>query len=124
MVPLGLIAGAVACVIEALATGGAHAGFFLVFPFVTGGSGWLVAGALLGFAGIASIGLLLPDADIADRPPLGETPARSASGGLVVIGPVPIFWGGWRSPPGWAYWSAAAVGGALLAAFFVALVWR
>jgi uncharacterized membrane protein len=40
------------------------------------------------------------------------------SGGLVLVGPVPFFFGAWQRPPRWIYWLAVLFG----ALFLVGLV--
>lgn len=120
--PLVFLVAAVLCFVAAIATGGARAGIFVIFPFVIGGS-WLTAlGALFGFGAIATSFLLVPWEPAFEEPaPGGVTePAMPRSGGVVLVGPVPVFFGGWKRPPRWAYWSAVLAGVLLFTVVLVA----
>src|SRR5215469_3676687 len=93
--PLLLFVTAAACLVAAVVTGGARAGLLLIFPFIAGSS-WLVAlGTLLAFAAIFSAVLVAPGAQYVPEVarPTGAPPSESTSGGLVLIGPFPIFFG-------------------------------
>lgn len=110
-----LLAG-LALVAYAAVEGSLRVGLFLVVPFVyatgpaaTFGLLLLMASAVLWFAGLIR-GVDVPDAP----PPAGER--RSASGGVVLLGPIPIVWGSGKVLP----WMVAA-GAALLA--LALLVW-
>jgi uncharacterized membrane protein len=48
--------------------------------------------------------------------------ADAGAGGVVLIGPVPIFFGSWRGANRRTKWLVAAIGGAVLILFVVAWV--
>jgi uncharacterized membrane protein len=113
----------------ALATGGARLYLLLIFPVVTGTSaafGLSVLFLVVGF-------LLLPFVFVRDAAPevpaspsKSPGPARSTgpveSGGLILLGPVPIFFGSWRRNPPISYRWAVLVG-VVLAVVAVLLLW-
>jgi uncharacterized membrane protein len=117
--PIFLAAG-VALVVWAIAMGGATFYLVLIFPVVAGSSALLLLGGLCIVVGF----FLLPwtlwagSAEEEWEPTPDAAPSYAApapsSGGLVLLGPVPLFIGSWRSAPSWAYWLAAAVGSILL----------
>lgn len=115
-VPVLLLAVGIGCLAWASATGSAAAGVFVIFPFVVGTGPVALLGALMIVAGL----LTLPFAFAAravPAPTVGPPNAgsdRNGSGGVVLVGPVPIFFGAWGSPPRWAYWAAVAAGSVLL----------
>jgi uncharacterized membrane protein len=126
--PLCLVIGA-ALLADALATGGARLYLLLIFPVVTGTTlvfGLSVLFLVLGF-------LLVPFAFVTGAmPELLSPPLTSPSppppsgsedsGGLILIGPVPIFFGGWRRNPPISYRWAVLVG-VVLAVVAVLLLW-
>lgn len=126
--PLCLVIGAT-LLAEALATGGARLYLLLIVPVVTGTTlafGLAVLFLVVGF-------LLLPFTfvyeDLSEVPAISPTspsppsPAGPAdSGGLILIGPVPIFFGSWRRSPPISYRWAVLVG-VLLAVVAVLLLW-
>jgi uncharacterized membrane protein len=88
--PILLAGGAVLIVLGAL-SGGAHAALVVIVPVVYGSAPLFVLGVLLLVAGI----LALP---FAVAPPEATGVASRASGtatsgGVILVGPVPIFWG-------------------------------
>jgi uncharacterized membrane protein len=105
--PILIVAG-VAAVVAAVATGGARAEIIVVVPVLFGSSVLFLAGVLLLVAGIFTIPFTLGASSVEpDRAPAG------ASGGLLLVGPIPIFWGsGTRVSRRTRI--AAAVAGALL----------
>lgn len=126
----GLVALGAALVGYAVATGGAHLYLVLIIPVVTGTSPLFAAGVLVLIVGI----LLLPLAWAAgalEPPPAGGAPhpappvpseAGSSSGGVLFVGPVPVFLGGWRRNPPIAYrW--AVVAGAVLFVVALLILW-
>jgi uncharacterized membrane protein len=126
--PLCLVIGA-ALLTDALATGGARLYLWLIFPVVTGTTlafGLSVLFLVLGF-------LLLPFAFVGDTGRQGPAPPlpspnsappteREDSGGLILIGPVPIFFGSWRRNSPISYRWAVLVG-VVLAVAAVLLLW-
>jgi len=121
--PAFLVLG-LALVIAAVVTGSARLDVVLVFPVFVGGA------SVLFFGGVAALFLgifLLPLAfaggdDEPEEPSASPGPTSSGgSGGLVLIGPFPIFFGSWKNPGRRAYWVAALVGAmVLIVAFAVA----
>ncbi|MCI4336490.1 MAG: DUF131 domain-containing protein [Thermoplasmata archaeon] len=125
-VPVVLLALGAVCVGYAVATGQASEGVLLIFPFVIGSSWLLALGVVLLFFGLLTLPLAfgseppsLPhqSASIRDEAP----PSSSTIGGVVLLGPVPIFFGGWRHPLRWVYWLAVAVG--LVVLFVFVFLW-
>ncbi|MCI4345549.1 MAG: DUF131 domain-containing protein [Thermoplasmata archaeon] len=123
---LALLLGGIAAAGAAVERGEAHLYLLLIFPVVTGSSALFGLGALGIVAGIVLLFLSL-----GEDPPtregsvrgLGARQESAGSGGVVLIGPVPIFFGNWRNPGRRAYWVAVALGCLLLlvalAFFFV-----
>lgn len=119
-VPLALIAGGIALVAWAVASGEATLYLLVVVPVITGSSPALLGGVALVLAGFLTLPWAFrPDAE--DPPPAANgTRTRGAAsspsiagGGVILIGPVPIFFGAGR-PRGWWVYVLAALGGALL----------
>jgi uncharacterized membrane protein len=104
-----LIAGGVAAVVTAIATGGAQAGIFVVFPVIFGSSALFLVGVLLLIAGIFVLPFAFGASELA-----ADGPGNVSSGGLVLIGPVPIFWGSMGPASRRVRLLAAVAGGLLL----------
>jgi len=115
-----LVAG-VALVLTSVAGGGAHVSLLLFVPVVSGSSLLFLVGVLLLIVGFFSLPFSLSGVDVAPpAPTIGATTASSAgAGGFVLIGPVPIVFGGWKGISRRARWALALLGSALL---IVALV--
>lgn len=107
-----LAAGAV-CVAIAVHQGGVELGLFVVVPFLIGTGPLFALGVLLVIGGLATLPLAWDAAPgpVADRSARAPT---ARSGGLVLIGPVPIFFGAWETADRRLYWLAAGVGLLLL----------
>jgi uncharacterized membrane protein len=123
--PALLVLGAI-LLAAALATGGAHLVLLVILPVIVGGgSGLFLGGVLCVFLGI----LLLPWVFEGDEPESGEAPTTAdrrgtpSSGGLILVGPIPVFFGAWKHPGRRAYWWAALVGGAILVVALVVGLW-
>jgi uncharacterized membrane protein len=122
----GLLAVGAVLVAFAVLTGGARLELVVVIPVVVAsGSPWFLAGVLCLFGGILAIGagstLELPT----DRGPIDAGPTTASAGGaggVVLLGPIPIFFGAWKSPGRPWVLLAAAVGAAMLIAVLV-VVW-
>ena len=119
--PLLLVTGA-ALVGYSVATGQAQFYLFLIVPVVTGHSIALALGVVALVVGL----LLIPwsFAGPAEEPePIAGSSMPSAgastggSGGVVLVGPIPFFWGSWRSPTRARYWLAVGIGVALIVGF-------
>lgn len=122
-VPFLLLAGGILCFAWAAVTGGAAAGVFVIFPFVIGSGPAALVGVLLIAVGLLTLPWAMVPRDVPPpirRPRNGEPDARDR-GGVILVGPVPFFFGSWRSAPRWAYWAAVVVGSVLL---LVVVLWE
>lgn len=114
---------------ESLATGGARLYLLVILPVFTGTT--LVFGLAVGFlvAGFFLLPLVFVGKETADLRSEG-TPAPTSppstgmgsAGGMVLIGPVPIFFGAWRRNPPISYWWAVVLG-VVLAVVVLLLLW-
>lgn len=125
--PLFIAAG-VGLVIWDVLMGRATFYLVLIFPVVAGTSALLLIGAFLIVVGVFLLPLTLGGFELEEEPPAPMGPSSSGSpsagtsaGGLILLGPVPLFLGSWRSAPSWAYGLAAAVGSVLLVLFLLLL---
>ncbi len=125
--PILLLAGGAALIGLALANGGAAVAIVVVLPVLYGRSLEFIAGVLLLVAGIFALPLLVasgappPDAEDDERLTVpGGT--GTSGGGLVLIGPVPIFFGGWTRVSARTRWIVAAIGAVALAAAIALIV--
>ena len=103
---------------DAVATGAARLYLFLIFPVLTGTSAVFAVSVFLIVVGF----FLLPFAFLGSGSDEGATPEssrsstaseRSESGGVILLGPVPIYFGAWRRNPPIAYWWMVLLGVAL-----------
>ena len=115
-------------VLAAVASGGAHLFLVLIIPVVTGGTWELGLGVLFLLLGFFTLPLVFTANVESERAqPIPPTRKKSAtepsgpssaspenSGGLILIGPVPLFFGTWRHRPPIPYWVAALLGAAIL----------
>jgi uncharacterized membrane protein len=110
-----LLAG-VGLIADALLRGGAHASLLVVFPILTGTSWEFLAGILFLFLGFFFLPLMFERAGaeaVGVPGPLSRAAARASGGGyggLVLVGPVPFFFGRWRAAPPWVFWVAVVLG--------------
>jgi uncharacterized membrane protein len=117
------LAAGVAAVAYAVAAGGAQVGLFLVFPVVFGDSWLFYGGVLLLLVGLFALPLSFAgDAEVVPLPTPGASTA-GGSGGLVLIGPVPIFFGSWRAVSRRTRIAVAAAGMAILVAAVLAALY-
>jgi uncharacterized protein (TIGR00304 family) len=81
---------------DALRRGGASLSIVLIVPVISGSSGEFLLGSLALFAGVVLffVSLAGPWELVPDEPARSE--ASSQSGGVVLIGPIPIFFGSAR----------------------------
>ena len=117
--PVGLVAAGVVLIADAVARGAATMVWVLVVPVVSGGSLEFLLGTFLAVAGIlavpfAAFGSWEPEPSLPSTARSPDVPPRSGGGGLVLIGPIPIFFGSWRSVSPRTKALVAAVGAALL----------
>lgn len=126
LLPIGLLLAGAALVGYAVVQGGATVSLLLIVPVVTGRSVEFLAGVVLLLLGFVLLPLLWPGEFATREEPSAVSPAAPsegtsvAGGGLLLIGPVPIFFGGWRQIPLSAR-VAVAVAGALVVVVLVLL---
>lgn len=108
--PLLLGAGAV-LVLGAVASGAATLTLVVIVPVVTGDSALFGAGVVCLVAGLLVLPFTLRP-EVVERAP-SAPPDGMSVGGLLLVGPFPIFFGSTRTPPRWVYRLAAAIGAAL-----------
>ena len=119
----------IALIVASIVVGDTHVYLVVIIPVLTGTSVGFLAGI-----GCFLLGLIvwaLSDVELEVDEALPREPGRPGSasrsvsgGGLVLIGPVPIFFGGARRLEGRYFWLAVAVGavlvvGALAAVYFL-----
>lgn len=120
LLPIALLVAGVGLLSAAVVAGGASLAIVLVVPVVAGRSLEFVLGVLLLVAGLFCLPLAFEPFE--ESPGPGGAPASegSGAGGFVLIGPIPIFFGQWRSVSPRTRWAIAIVGGvALVAAVLV-----
>jgi len=126
--PVFLLIGA-ALLVESLSTGGARLYLLLIIPVVTGTTPLFGLSVVCLVVGVLFLPLVFAGEESSESPP---PPARSpgastgaetgGSGGLILVGPIPIFFGAWRRNPPISYrW--AVVLGVVLAVVAVLLLW-
>jgi uncharacterized membrane protein len=112
------VAGA-ALVVDSVLRGGSTFALVLIVPVITGSSPELLAGVALIFAGFLAWALASAPSDASPLPtaPPSYDPARRESpddagavGGVLLIGPIPIFLGGYRPGTRRARWAWVALG--------------
>jgi uncharacterized membrane protein len=131
-VPLVLLALGTGLVADAVVAGRASLVLVLIVPVVSGASAEFLLGVvvlLLGFLTLPLAFMVPLGGPASNTPPRVGRPAlpdeiSSGVSGLILLGPVPIFFGGWKSVPRWARVLAAAVGALVVVAVVVLLVVR
>ena len=122
--PIGLAGtGSVLLVLAAL-QGGAQLAIVVFVPVIFGRSLEFVVGVLLVVAGLFTLPMAFEsNEEVAPSVPPGAGPsAREGAGGLIQIGPVPIFFGSWRDVSTRTRVIAAIVGAVILAVVVLGLV--
>jgi uncharacterized membrane protein len=124
--PLCLVSGAVALA-GAVATGGARLYLVLIIPVLTGTSALFGVSVILLVVGFFLLPFTFLGGEPSEGPQIRSPPAlpsppEGGSGGMILIGPVPIFFGAWRRNPPIAYRWAVLLG-VVLAAVAVLLLW-
>lgn len=127
---LASLAGGIALLAYAAALGDVQVGLFVIIPYVLGsgplpffGMLLLMLAATLWFFSHARIaaapeaGSRAPERE--DEPPRAEGTTRARSGGVVLIGPIPLVWGSDRRILPWMVGA-----GALLLLLGLLLTWR
>jgi uncharacterized membrane protein len=119
--PAFLVLG-LALVVAAVATGAAQLELVVFLPvFVGGASALFLGGIALVFVGL----WLLPFTFgmefelVAHDAPATSEPTTSNSGGVILVGPIPFFFGAWKSPSKVSWWIAAGIGAAMVVAVLV-----
>ena len=129
--PLGLLLAGAFLVGDAVARGEATVSWVLVVPVVSGASLEFLAGTLLVVVGLFAVPLafaLTSEDELPPptSPPPSAGPARRATGpsGVVLIGPLPIFFGGWADVPARTRrWAALAGVAAMVALLVAGVLW-
>lgn len=107
-----LVAAGLACLVAAIVQGSIRVGLFLIVPFVYG-TGLLAAGGMLLImvGGMLLLVSLVPRMSDGEALPPGEgrVERHSSSGGVVLLGPVPIVWGSDRRIQRWMLVLGAAM---------------
>lgn len=124
-----LVVGA-ALVVDAVVRGAASVALIAIIPVVSGSSAEFLAGVVLLLVGFLSLPLAFrPPAEpggaalLLDPRARGEAPTEEV-GGLLLVGPVPIFFGGWKNVSVRTRVAVAVIGAALLVALLLAVVLR
>jgi uncharacterized membrane protein len=117
---LAVIAAGVAVAIDAVLRGNASAFLVLIVPVVAGDSAEFFAAVLLTIVGAALLmaGTEGWTSEVEDGPTASR--ASTGGGGVILLGPVPIFWGSWARGRAGHRWAWALVGAASLVALLVA----
>lgn len=126
VVTLLVMAAGVALVAEAVARGAAEVSLVLIVPVVGGSSGEFLLGVVLLVAGIFALPWSLTG-PLPEAPPTApgreaRSGAPASVGGLVLLGPVPIFFGSWGSASRRARWAVALLGAAVVGLLVTAWV--
>lgn len=128
LLAFGLLVGGAVLVADAVARGNASIFWVLIFPVLSGNSPEFLVGTLLLIAGIFSVALTAVGPRSTERggresaPPDEVTPAGNRFAGVVVVGPVPFFFGGWAGVSRRTRLLVAVAGGVALVGFVLA-VW-
>jgi uncharacterized membrane protein len=126
--PICLAIGA-ALLVEALASGGARLYLLVFIPVFTGTTltfGFSVLFLVMGFLllpfSFVGTGRSEPTPTAASILPSPTATREEGSGGMILVGPVPIFFGSWRRNPPMSYRWAVLLG-AVLAVVAILLLW-
>ncbi|MCI4331393.1 MAG: DUF131 domain-containing protein [Thermoplasmata archaeon] len=116
--PYACFALGIVVIADSVWTGGTRFYLILVFPVLTSSSPVFAVGVLLLLAGFFTLPFLVSEPE--DDSPLDRRGGAASSGGVVIVGPFPLFFGSWRGASRRSYFWAALVGVALLV---VLLAW-
>ena len=94
---LAVLLAGIALIVAAVLQGAARASIVVIFPVLTGSSFGFLLGTLLVFAGVLGLFLGAAEDGSASADPRAGDPGGGA-GGVVLIGPFPIFFGSWSGP--------------------------
>lgn len=127
-VPLLLLLGGGGLIGDAIARGAASVALLVVVPVIFGASSEFLVGVVLLVFGFATLPLALgyrvaaeAEDEVAPRAHVEAPPAEV--GGLLLIGPVPIFFGRWGRVSRRVRLVAAAAGAALLVVALAVFLW-
>jgi uncharacterized membrane protein len=126
LVPLVLLGAGVALIADAVVAGGATVAIVVIVPVLSGSSAEFLLGVALLVGAFFSLPFVLstepPEAPALPStapPPPSVTSGGPTAGGLVLLGPVPIFFGSWRNVSARTRLWIALVGAVVLALFLV-----
>lgn len=124
MLGLALLVTGGILIATAVLTGGAHVAWVVVVPILYGSSFLFLGGTLL-----VLVGLLLgatvtvpPEEAPSDRAPQATGSDGEGSGGVLLLGPVPIFFGRWGNRARVHYWRWVLLGVLAFLAFVVGAI--
>lgn len=125
--PFALIVGGI-LLADALLAGAARLYLLLIIPVITGTTALFALAVVLLLVGVFFLPLTFAGVDGQQGEPSAspqpDTLApQSGSGGVIFIGPVPIFFGRWRNHPPVPYRWALLLGVAFVVAVVVLLLW-
>ncbi len=120
LIPIVLFVLAFALLAAAVASGGASFFLLLILPGLVGSSPLFAGGILCLILAFLTIPLAYSPSVEGPRTyptsgPSPATPDSSGAAGVVLIGPLPIFFGRWRGVRGRAHWLAVLAGLVLVA---------
>jgi uncharacterized protein (TIGR00304 family) len=127
-VPIGLLALGIVLIVDAVIRGSATVTVVAIVPVLTGSSVEFLAGVVCLLIGFLSLPFafysleLAPDSEL-DARPHGETPPEEV-GGVLLVGPIPIFFGSWKSAPLRTKVAVGVVGAIVLIALLAWVVLR
>ena len=119
-------------VTDSVLRGAARVSLVVIVPVISGQSAEFLLGIVFLLAGFLTVPWLLfegvhveaPSEELSTESPSSPPPSHGpvGGGGLLLIGPVPILFGGWRNVSRRTRWWLAVVGGVILVAFVAAAV--
>ena len=123
LLPPSLLLAGITLVIASSVQGSARLFLFLIFPVFAGNSLPFLMGVVLLVIGVFSMPLTLGWQSVSKEnsssPPGEDGPpdpknSKASWGGIILLGPIPLFVGAWKGHPPISYWVAAALGALLL----------
>jgi uncharacterized membrane protein len=127
VVPLLLFLAGGALIVDAVVRGSASVAVLVILPVVFGGSAEFLIGVVLLLVGFVALPLaFVPyEEPTAAAGPRARAEAPTAEvGGLLLIGPVPVFFGSWKTVSTRTKLAVAAAGAAFVVFFVVVLFLR
>jgi uncharacterized protein (TIGR00304 family) len=127
VVALAALVAGVALVADAVVQARANLWLVVFVPVISGRSAEFLLGVVLLLVGLFLLPLSLWEPTEEELREPGATlasPSGNGAGGLVLVGPVPIFFGSWRNVSSRTRWIMALVGVFLLVVFVIVLVWH